>query len=120
MGQPNLLNGKHAYLTQSWPRFAGPRHPYTATRTNSVWTDVAWSSIPSDILRAELARRQSENENGAPEKPACGSGDRGAYDTPLHVFALFLILGLSTLGMNPVTDLHLSLPSIHSLEPYMR
>ncbi|GAP88127.1 putative zinc-regulated transporter 1 [Rosellinia necatrix] len=58
--------------------------------------DVSWSSIPSDILRAELARRQSEN--GVPEKPACGSGDKGAYDTPLHVFALFLILTLSTLA----------------------
>jgi zinc transporter 1/2/3 len=58
--------------------------------------DFTWSSIPSDLLRAELARRQ--NENGASEKPACGSGDRGAYDTPLHVFALFLILGLSTLA----------------------
>lgn len=61
-------------------------------------TDVSWSSIPSDILRAELARRQAGN--GASEKPACGSGDRGAYDTPLHVFALLLILSLSTLGMS--------------------
>ncbi|KAI1198353.1 zip family zinc transporter [Nemania serpens] len=58
--------------------------------------DVSWSSIPSDILRAELARRQAGN--GASEKPACGSGDRGAYDTPLHVFALLLILSLSTLA----------------------
>ncbi|RWA14867.1 hypothetical protein EKO27_g136 [Xylaria grammica] len=58
--------------------------------------DNSWSSIPSDILRAELARRQENN--GVPEKPACGSGDRGTYDTPLHVFALILILALSTLA----------------------
>ncbi|KAI0809952.1 zip family zinc transporter [Xylaria sp. FL0064] len=58
--------------------------------------NASWSSIPSDILRAELARRQENN--GVSEKPACGSGDRGAYDTPLHVFALFLILSLSTLA----------------------
>ncbi|KAI0436820.1 zip family zinc transporter [Xylaria telfairii] len=58
--------------------------------------DASWSSIPTDFLRAELARRQSSN--GASEKPACGSGDKGAYDTPLHVFALILILTLSTLA----------------------
>ncbi|KAI8630085.1 Zinc/iron permease [Xylariaceae sp. FL1651] len=63
---------------------------------SNLANDVSWSSIPSDILRAELARRQSDN--GGSEKPACGSGDRGAYDTPLHVFALILILALSTLA----------------------
>ncbi|KAI3322665.1 Zinc/iron permease [Xylariaceae sp. AK1471] len=57
---------------------------------------VSWSSIPSDILRAELARRQDSNDGA--EKPACGSGDKGAYDTPLHIFALILILALSTLA----------------------
>ncbi|KAI0904624.1 zip family zinc transporter [Ustulina deusta] len=57
---------------------------------------TSWSSIPSDMLRAELARRQEDN--GVSGKPACGSGDRGAYDTPLHVFALVLILSLSTLA----------------------
>lgn len=31
-------------------------------------------------------------------KPACGSIKQGAYNTPLHVMALFLILVLSTLG----------------------
>ncbi|KAK5630606.1 hypothetical protein RRF57_006321 [Xylaria bambusicola] len=61
-----------------------------------ILTDASWSSIPSDILRAELARRQ--NDDGVSEKPACGSGDRGTYDTPLHVFALVLILSLSTLA----------------------
>ncbi|KAJ8119101.1 hypothetical protein ONZ43_g3864 [Nemania bipapillata] len=64
--------------------------------SSNLLNDGSWSSIPSDILRAELARRQAEN--GASEKPACGSGDRGAYDTPLHVFALILILALSTLA----------------------
>ncbi|CAJ2499867.1 Uu.00g027200.m01.CDS01 [Anthostomella pinea] len=59
--------------------------------------DVSWSSIPTDLLLAEISRRQ-EDDNGEPEKPACGSGERGAYDTPLHVFALILILALSTLS----------------------
>ncbi|KAI1323422.1 Zinc/iron permease [Xylariaceae sp. FL0255] len=59
-------------------------------------SDVSWSAIPSDLLQAELARRQDATGNS--EKPACGSGDRGSYDTLLHVFALFLILGLSTLA----------------------
>ncbi|KAI0023842.1 Zinc/iron permease [Xylariomycetidae sp. FL0641] len=58
--------------------------------------DVSWSSIPTDFLLAELSRRQDGNEG--PSKPVCGSGDRGAYDTPLHVFALVLILALSTLS----------------------
>ncbi|KAI0389468.1 Zinc/iron permease [Xylariaceae sp. FL0594] len=58
--------------------------------------DASWSSIPSHVLYAELARRQNDNDPSA--KPACGSGDRGAYDTPLHVFALLLILTLSTLS----------------------
>ncbi|KAI1169599.1 zip family zinc transporter [Nemania sp. FL0916] len=64
--------------------------------SSNLLDDASWSSIPSHVLHAELARRQAEG--GAPEKPACGSGDRGAYDTPLHVFALFLILALSTLA----------------------
>ncbi|KAI0532251.1 zip family zinc transporter [Xylaria digitata] len=64
--------------------------------SSHLLNDASWSSIPSDILRAELARRQENN--GISEKPACGSGDRGAYDTPLHVFALVLILALSTLA----------------------
>lgn len=42
-------------------------------------------------MLAELRRRQED----AP-KPECGSRDRGWYDTAAHVFALFLILALST------------------------
>lgn len=54
----------------------------------------AWTDIPTDILRAELVRRQ----DGA-QKPACGSGHvKGAYNTSLHVGALVLILVLSTAG----------------------
>jgi hypothetical protein len=54
----------------------------------------AWSHVPIHILHKELKRRQ---DNG--EKPACGSEDnKGEYDLGLHVFALFLILLLSTLG----------------------
>ncbi|GAB1309849.1 Zinc/iron permease [Madurella fahalii] len=52
-----------------------------------------WSSIPTELLLAELSRR--DNTDG---RPACGSGKRGSYDTGLHVFALFLILILSTLA----------------------
>ncbi|EAQ93858.1 hypothetical protein CHGG_02093 [Chaetomium globosum CBS 148.51] len=55
--------------------------------------DPRWSSIPTDLLLAELARRDDANE-----RPACGSGKKGSYDTGIHVFALFLILALSTLS----------------------
>lgn len=52
------------------------------------------SGIPLSILHAELQRRQDGDE-----KPACGrSGSRGSYNMGAHVFALFLILILSTLG----------------------
>ncbi|KAI8946374.1 zip family zinc transporter [Xylaria longipes] len=63
---------------------------------SDLLNDASWSSIPTDFLRAELARRQDSDATS--EKPACGSGDKGAYDTPLHVFALVLILALSTLA----------------------
>lgn len=32
------------------------------------------------------------------QRPACGSKTKGEYNTPLHVFALVLILALSTGG----------------------
>lgn len=52
------------------------------------------SNIPLGLLRAELTRRQD-----AADRPVCGSGGRKeSYNTPLHVIALALILGLSTLG----------------------
>lgn len=54
---------------------------------------VSLSSIPRDLLLAELAKRDTGDA-----KPECGSGKKGSYDTPLHVFALVLILALSTLG----------------------
>ncbi len=56
--------------------------------------DPAWASIPTAQLLDELSRRDDANE-----RPACGSGKKGSYDTGIHVFALFLILALSTLGM---------------------
>ena len=56
-----------------------------------------WAHIPLHILEGELRRRQ----DGAP-KPECGSkGKTYDYDTPAHVFALFLILLLSTGGAPP-------------------
>ncbi|KAK0907079.1 hypothetical protein LTR91_006860 [Friedmanniomyces endolithicus] len=46
-------------------------------------------------LRAELSRRQSEPTT----RPTCGSNaSPHTYNTPLHVFALLLILTLSTLA----------------------
>ncbi|KIX92840.1 uncharacterized protein Z520_11503 [Fonsecaea multimorphosa CBS 102226] len=55
---------------------------------------LSLSRLPLDLLHAELQRRQD-----APAKPACGSeGRRGTYNTGIHVFALFLILVLSTLA----------------------
>ncbi|RFU32738.1 hypothetical protein B7463_g3629, partial [Scytalidium lignicola] len=57
-------------------------------RRSSIWAD-----IPSEFLRAELARRAED-----PPQPACGSDERGTYNTPLHVFALVLILVLSTVA----------------------
>jgi hypothetical protein len=52
-------------------------------------------NLPLSLLHAELQRRQDKDY-----KPSCGtSGERGTYNLPLHVFALFLILILSTLGL---------------------
>ncbi|KAK8225906.1 Zinc/iron permease [Phyllosticta capitalensis] len=52
---------------------------------------ASWSDIPFEVLRRELQRRQDEGE-----RPECGSGKKGSsYNTPLHVFALILILVLS-------------------------
>lgn len=56
----------------------------------------AISEIPDALLRAELLRRDGASD----DTPACGSKQRGAYNTALHVMALFLILGLSTFGMH--------------------
>ncbi|KAK4444155.1 Zinc/iron permease [Podospora aff. communis PSN243] len=53
--------------------------------------DHAWTSIPTELLRAELLRRDDGDT-----RPECGSGKIGHYDTAVHVFALFLILTVST------------------------
>ncbi|KAJ5449709.1 uncharacterized protein N7458_006158 [Penicillium daleae] len=59
----------------------------------------AISDIPDSLLRAELQRRNvARSSDSAGDAPACGSGQRGDYNTSLHVMALFLILGLSTFG----------------------
>lgn len=52
-----------------------------------------WTSISTEILRAELARRDEEVT-----KPQCGSGKKGHYNTSAHVLALVLILVLSTVA----------------------
>lgn len=51
-------------------------------------------AISTKLLLAELRRRKEDGE-----RPACGSKETGWYDTAAHVFALLLILTLSTLGM---------------------
>ncbi|KKA30585.1 hypothetical protein TD95_001095, partial [Thielaviopsis punctulata] len=56
--------------------------------------DLSWLSVPTDLLLAELARRDATTTT----KPQCGSGDRGSYNTPLHIAALALILLVSTLA----------------------
>ncbi|CAM1504388.1 Fc.00g019790.m01.CDS01 [Cosmosporella sp. VM-42] len=53
----------------------------------------SWSSIPTNLILAELEKRAKDGE-----KPECGSRTRGSYDTSAHVFALILILVLSTLA----------------------
>ena len=53
--------------------------------------------LSTDAIRTELLRRDEPAE----PRPACGSGPQKSYNTSLHVFALFLILFLSTLGMSP-------------------
>jgi hypothetical protein len=59
-------------------------------------TAATWSDIPTSVLRAELLRRQSNDD-----RPACGTASNTKdYNMPLHVFALFLILVLSTLGLS--------------------
>ncbi|KAK3987664.1 Zinc/iron permease [Cladorrhinum sp. PSN332] len=59
--------------------------------------DPLWSQIPTSHLLAELNRRDSSDNAG--DRPACGSGKtEHPYDTGLHVFALFLILIVSTLA----------------------
>ena len=56
-----------------------------------------FSTLSTDVLQAELARRMGNSDPSAP-RPVCGSGKRGNYETGLHIFALFLILLISTLG----------------------
>jgi hypothetical protein len=53
----------------------------------------SWADIPTSLLRAELSRRQVDQD-----RPACGSGTIGTYNTPLHVGGLILILVVSVAG----------------------
>ncbi|KAI9732433.1 MAG: hypothetical protein M1834_001641 [Cirrosporium novae-zelandiae] len=60
----------------------------------TVRDDDFLNNIPLELLRAELSRRQD-----VIGKPACGSGSGPKYyNTPLHVFALVMILVVSTLA----------------------
>ena len=82
---------------------AGESQDFQSTHCSSksdaspTLTDIALGelqNIPFDVLQAEFHRRKN-----AGEQPSCGSkGTTKSYNTPLHVFALVLILALSTLG----------------------
>jgi solute carrier family 39 (zinc transporter), member 1/2/3 len=56
--------------------------------------DVPWASLPTELLRAELSRRA----DGTQTKPQCGSGEREAYNTSIHVAVLFLLFFFSFVG----------------------
>ncbi|KAI5284837.1 hypothetical protein KEM54_001027 [Ascosphaera aggregata] len=57
------------------------------------------SDIPVALLRAELLRRAPDADGGFDIKQSsCGSVKTGTYNTPLHIFALILILAISTLA----------------------
>ncbi|KAH7069320.1 Zinc/iron permease [Paraphoma chrysanthemicola] len=54
-------------------------------------SSLSYTEIPTHLLQAELHRRQQDG------RPTCGTkGGKGHYNEPIHVFALFLILTLST------------------------
>ncbi len=60
--------------------------------------EISWASIPTRALLDELSKRDD-----AVRKPQCGSREQGSYNTGLHVFALFLILAVSTVGRQPLS-----------------
>ncbi|KAJ5577795.1 Zinc/iron permease [Penicillium hispanicum] len=76
---------------------AGESGP-TKTSPDFKRTLSAISQIPESLLRAELLRRDVSRSANSIAAPSCGSRERGAYNTSLHVMALFLILILSTLA----------------------
>lgn len=69
-------------------------HPNPTNPSADLSSREILSTIPVDTLFAELQRRQDGRQ-----KPACGTeGVLENYNMGAHVFALFLILALSTLG----------------------
>jgi hypothetical protein len=80
------IQGKHTQKSQSYRG--------KLTRPTELGDASSLHNLPLGLLHAELQRRQ-EKDYG----PSCGTnGVQGSYNLPLHVFALFLILILSTLG----------------------
>ncbi|KAJ5872073.1 uncharacterized protein N7529_004426 [Penicillium soppii] len=77
-------------LSMTYPQVGSIGKPVVIPRALSAISD-----IPDAVLKAELLRRDISSD----DTPACGSKSRGAYNTPLHVMALFLILVLSTLEL---------------------
>jgi hypothetical protein len=83
-----MNDGLNSHTVRGEQRFH-PSRTFSADRCAD-----ALSAVPLDFLRAELARRQDGET-----KPACGTtGKVGSYNTATHVFALVLILVLSTVG----------------------
>ncbi len=56
---------------------------------------AVFGHVPTSVLQSELARRSAQTQS----QPPCGSRTaRGSYNTALHVWALVIILALSTFG----------------------
>lgn len=51
-----------------------------------------WSLISTKALLEELAKRDDGDS-----RPQCGSGEKGSYNTMLHLLAVLVILSVSTI-----------------------
>lgn len=81
-----------------------PLLSYTEINETFLTLGPPWSNIPTHLLRAELHRRQPNDD-----PPPCGSkGAKEYYNTPLHVAALIIILLLSTLGGSSIPELYIA------------
>ena len=81
-----------------------PLLSYTEINETFLTLGLSWSDIPTHLLRAELHRRQPNDD-----PPPCGSkGAKEYYNTPLHVAALIIILLLSTLGGSSILELYIA------------
>jgi solute carrier family 39 (zinc transporter), member 1/2/3 len=92
--------GRSPLPPRAWPlrqRFAC----HLFAESTDMVSYAALTELPSALLLAELRRRDadgsSKHNDNTNQTPECGSGStQFSYNTPLHVFALALILFLST------------------------